>query len=69
MALPDGEEKEFNRILSEMSNIYGSSVVCSEDNECLELEPGLSNLMANSDNYTLRTYVWQVNLILQYTML
>ena len=43
-----------------MAEIYSSSEVCFENNYCLPLEPDLTDIMAQSDNYGLRTYIWQV---------
>lgn len=53
-----------------MGGIYGTSEVClngtkwsdlSDDgNKCLPLEPGLTEIMADSDDYELRSYVWKV---------
>ena len=56
--------------MTEMGGIYGTSEVClngtkwsdlSDDgNICLPLEPGLTEIMADSDDYELRSYVWKV---------
>ena len=56
-----------------MGGIYGTSEVClngtkwsdlSDDgNKCLPLEPGLTEIMAESDDYELRSYVWRVSFI------
>ena len=56
--------------MTEMGGIYGTSEVClngtkwsdlSDDgNKCLPLEPGLTEIMADSDDYELRSYVWKV---------
>ena len=56
--------------MSEMGNIYGATNVClngtewfnitTVDNDCLSLSPGLTELMAKSDDPQLRNYVWQV---------
>ena len=47
-----------------MGKIYGSTKVCIDGNEdgdqCYNLEPGLTDIMAESTNYTLRTLVWEV---------
>merc|ERR1719244_2541280 len=42
-----------------MGEIYGSSQVCIDGEKCLDLEPGLSNIMAESTNYTERLEIWQ----------
>jgi hypothetical protein len=44
-----------------MGRIYGSSKVCEKDNatNCFNLEPDLSNIMAESTDYEERTYYWQ----------
>ena len=69
-ALPEEEEKEFNSVMTEMGGIYGTSTVCLNGTEwsnmtngedtCLPLSPDLTNLMATSSDYKLRTYVWEV---------
>ena len=71
-SLPEEEEKELNQIMSEMGSIYGATNVCfngtegfnitTDDNDCLSLSPGLSKIMATSDDPKLRNYVWQVKL-------
>ena len=58
--LPGNEEIEYNRIMSEMAEIYSTSTVCFDKNECLPLDPDLTEIMATSNNYALRTYVWKV---------
>ena len=62
--LPEDEEKELSKVDSEMGKIYGSTKVCIDGNEdgdqCYNLEPGLTDIMAESTNYTLRTLVWEV---------
>ena len=51
-SLADEEEKEFAETKSAMTAIYGSGKVCIEEDNCLDLEPGLTNIMANSQNAT-----------------
>ena len=49
---------------AEMGQVYGSAKVCLQENQCYNLEPELTDIMAESTNYTLRTYIWQVKLYL-----
>ncbi|CAG7832112.1 unnamed protein product, partial [Allacma fusca] len=37
--------KRLNEILSEMGELYGSEKVCLTENECLPLEPDLTDLL------------------------
>ena len=56
--------------MTEMGGIYGTSTVCLNGTEwsnmtngadtCLPLSPDLTNLMATSSDYKLRTHVWEV---------
>jgi hypothetical protein len=46
-----------------MGKIYGSTKVCPENestNCSYSLEPELSNIMAESEDYAERTYYWKV---------
>ena len=49
-----------------MGKVYGEAKVCLDGNEngeqCYNLEPELTDIMAESHNFTLRTYIWQVSL-------
>lgn len=60
-ALPDSEMKELKSIILEMGDIYGSTKICLPwaPDTCYNLEPGLTEIMAQSTNYTERQFVWQ----------
>lgn len=58
--LPEEEEIELSNIISEMGKVYGGAEVCLGQEECYNLEPELTDIMAESTNFTLRTFVWQV---------
>ena len=62
--LPVDEELEYHGILSQMADVYSSSEVCIDRHKCLPLSPDLENIMANSNRYSLRTYVWKVRRLL-----
>ena len=59
-SLPTNEAAELSKLMSNMSNIYASTKVCLDKKQCMTLEPGLTNIMAESSNYSLRSLVWQV---------
>ena len=63
--LPEDEERELSNIISEMGKVYGATKVCidgvEDGNQCYNLEPGLTDIMAESTNFTLRTLVWEVS--------
>ena len=56
--------------MAEMGEIYAASTVCLNRTKwsnmtngvdtCFPLSPDLTNLMATSNDYKLRTYVWEV---------
>ncbi|XP_010136813.1 PREDICTED: angiotensin-converting enzyme 2 [Buceros rhinoceros silvestris] len=50
-----------NSVLSEMSTIYSTGTVCkiNDPSECLVLEPGLDDIMANSRDYHERLWAWE----------
>jgi peptidyl-dipeptidase A len=58
------KEEELNSLIAEMGKIYGSTKVCPEHHESTNcsysLEPELSNIMAESEDYAERTYYWKV---------
>ena len=72
-SLPEEEEKEFEKVMSDMGSIYGTSTVCLNGtewskktegvNKCLPLSPDLEEVMAKSNDYQFRSYVWKVHLI------
>ncbi|NXF93071.1 ACE2 enzyme, partial [Eubucco bourcierii] len=56
--------EKYNRlgtVLNTMSTIYSTGTVCRTDSpsECLVLEPGLDNIMANSWDYQERLWAWE----------
>ncbi|XP_041066850.1 angiotensin-converting enzyme 2 [Carcharodon carcharias] len=59
--LPPNDLKRLNHIQNEMAAIYGTGTVCypSEPSQCMELEPGLTKLMANSKDYNERLWAWE----------
>ncbi|XP_037369021.1 angiotensin-converting enzyme 2 [Talpa occidentalis] len=59
--LSEEKIKQLNTILNEMSTIYSTGQVCNPSNpqECLLLEPGLDEIMANSDDYYRRLWAWE----------
>jgi hypothetical protein len=62
ISLPAEESTELSKAISEMGEIYGSTKVCVEEEdteECYNLEPGLTNIMAESTDYDLKLMVWQ----------
>ena len=60
-ALPDSEMAELKSLILEMGEIYGSTKICLPwaPDTCYNLEPGLTEIMAESTNYTERQFVWQ----------
>ncbi|XP_071103349.1 angiotensin-converting enzyme-like [Haliotis cracherodii] len=59
-AMPDKTKlKRLKDVLSEMEEIYSKGKVCMKDDECLDLEPGLTRLMSSSRNYGELTKVWK----------
>ena len=64
VGLEEAEADELNNILYEMSNIYGTYRACRTNpntgvNECLYLEPELTELMARNDNYNDKLWAWR----------
>nr|WIG64904.1 SS-hrsACE2-2A-puromycin [Vector hrsACE2 donor] len=59
--LSEDKSKRLNTILNTMSTIYSTGKVCNPDNpqECLLLEPGLNEIMANSLDYNERLWAWE----------
>jgi len=58
-SLPAAESSELAQAISEMGKIYGSTKVCVKEDECYNLEPGLTNIMAESTDYNEKLLVWQ----------
>lgn len=59
--LSEEKSKRLSTILHTMSTIYSTGKVCKPNNpgECLLLEPGLDNIMANSVDYNERLWAWE----------
>ncbi|XP_008972428.3 angiotensin-converting enzyme 2 [Pan paniscus] len=59
--LSEDKSKRLNTILNTMSAIYSTGKVCNPNNpqECLLLEPGLNEIMANSLDYNERLWAWE----------
>lgn len=57
--LPVEKREQYNKILSEMDNIYSTAKVCRQVNSCWPLEPDLVNIMASSRNYKKLLYAWE----------
>jgi len=59
LSLSSEETEELSGIIAKMGDIYGSScVTLPEGGECLQLEPGLTKIMAESEDPKLRLWVW-----------
>ena len=58
--MSEEEEKELTSIISKMGKLYGEAQICVNETTCYNLEPGLTDIMSESTNYTLRTFVWEV---------
>jgi len=59
LSLSTEETEELSGIIAQMGDIYGSSCVTIPDTgECLQLEPGLTEIMADSTDPALRLWVW-----------
>ncbi|XP_055987157.1 angiotensin-converting enzyme 2 [Sorex fumeus] len=60
-ALSAEKLKRLNEILNNMSTIYSTGEVCRPNNpkDCLLLEPGLDDIMANSNDYYERLWAWE----------
>ena len=53
------EMAEMGELKSKMGEIYAKTKVCTDTNTCLNLEPGLTKIMAQSTNYTERLFAWE----------
>jgi len=60
-SLSDEEMEELSSVIAQMGDIYGSTKIClpGDDESCLYLEPGLTEIMADSTDYDERLYVWK----------
>ncbi|KAK8379393.1 hypothetical protein O3P69_019354 [Scylla paramamosain] len=59
MELNEEDGKNLSQILSNMSTIYSTAQVCLQGQQCMELDPELTNIMANSRNYSQLVEVWE----------
>jgi len=59
ISLSEEEALELSQLIASMGKIYGSTKVCLPDGSCEGLEPGLTNIMAESTDYDLRLQVWK----------
>ncbi|XP_076041212.1 angiotensin-converting enzyme-like isoform X2 [Oratosquilla oratoria] len=61
--LDDEDAKRLTEVSSEMQKIYGSSKCCRSgpegEEECLNLEPGLTKIFAMSRNYSELKWAWE----------
>ena len=66
----EDEERELSNIISEMGKVYGGTKVCidgdEEGSQCYNLEPELTDIMAESTNFMLHTFIWQVQFAFNY---
>ncbi|XP_078088394.1 angiotensin-converting enzyme 2 [Mustelus asterias] len=55
------ESRRLNQIQNEMVSIYSTGIVCdpAEPSHCMELEPGLTVIMADSKDYNERLWAWE----------
>ncbi|KAM9493763.1 angiotensin-converting enzyme 2 [Clarias gariepinus] len=60
-ALSPDKASYLNKIMNEMSTIYGTATVCKINDpfDCQTLEPGLEAIMADSTDYYERLHVWE----------
>ncbi|XP_059506424.1 angiotensin-converting enzyme 2 [Stegostoma tigrinum] len=59
--LPAEEYQQLSKIQNDMVSIYSTGTVCdpNEPSRCMELEPGLTVLMAESKDYYKRLWAWE----------
>ncbi|KAM6446915.1 angiotensin-converting enzyme 2 [Liasis olivaceus] len=52
---------QLNTVLRKMSTFYSTGTVCKQDDpfDCLPLEPGLDDIMANNWDYSERLWAWE----------
>ncbi|XP_072926854.1 angiotensin-converting enzyme isoform X1 [Hemitrygon akajei] len=58
-ALPEAEVKEYNNILSELQTTYSVAKVCRENGTCYSLDPDLTDILANSNDYDELLFAWE----------
>ncbi|XP_062576365.1 uncharacterized protein LOC134238260 [Saccostrea cucullata] len=51
---------QMNQAGSEMESIYSTANVCLSDGSCHQIEPGLTEILATSTNYSLLTEAWKL---------
>ncbi|XP_029459087.1 angiotensin-converting enzyme 2 isoform X2 [Rhinatrema bivittatum] len=59
--LPTDKYNRLNQILSGMSTLYSTGTVCDPEDpfKCLQLEPGLDDIMSKSTKYYERLWAWE----------
>ncbi|KAL0984278.1 hypothetical protein UPYG_G00139350 [Umbra pygmaea] len=57
--LPDNELKEYNNLLANMETKYSVAEVCTANGTCLQLDPDLQKIMAESRDYNELLFAWQ----------
>ncbi|XP_071519572.1 angiotensin-converting enzyme-like isoform X2 [Panulirus ornatus] len=57
--MEDEDKENMTNLLSDMTSIYASGTVCLTPERCLEMNPGLEELMANSRDYQELQDVWE----------
>ncbi|KAM8945786.1 angiotensin-converting enzyme [Pelodytes ibericus] len=58
-ALPESEQIELNKILSDMETTYSVAKVCKNDTTCLPLDPDLTEILAKSRDYDELLFAWK----------
>ncbi|KAM4692070.1 angiotensin-converting enzyme [Rhinophrynus dorsalis] len=58
-ALTEDEQKEINKIMSDMETTYSVAKVCRDDKTCLPLDPDLTEIMAKSRDYDELLFAWK----------
>ncbi|XP_072105103.1 angiotensin-converting enzyme isoform X2 [Mobula birostris] len=58
-ALPEAEVKEYKNVLSDLETAYSVAKVCRKNGTCYPLEPDLTDIMANSDDYNELLFAWK----------
>ncbi|XP_038612998.1 angiotensin-converting enzyme 2 [Tachyglossus aculeatus] len=59
--LTEDKQKKLSEALNSMSTLYSTGTVCKpgKPHECLLLEPGLDDIMAQSTDYSERLWAWE----------
>lgn len=58
-ALPEEELKEYNQLLSDMETTYSVAKICDAGKNCKALDPELTNIMAQSRDYSELLHSWK----------